>query len=681
LNTLYRILLATWGIAGQIAAAAEPGSPPTRDGSYFEDLPIVLTASRLPQPLNEAPAAVTVIDRELIQATGYRDIARLLRLVPGMQVGQERAGTQWVTYHGLGNDAPGEMQVLVDGRAVYSPTSLAGVDWQTLPVTPDEIERIEVVRGTNPVAYGPNAFLGAINIITRHAADAPGEQATVNLGTPGIADVRLGWNRSQGDHALRVAAVARKDSGFADLNDGSRVGMLSLRSDSRITDRDELTLRLAVGRDSRGAGYPDSLFGNNGERTWHNRTEALHAQWRHSADPGEELLVNFFRNRHSATDEWLAMGPRPDLGFARIAPVSLDRDYQSTRDSFEFQHRFNPAARSQLVWGGEVRHETVESPFMFYGRGPLSSHLVRVFSNLEQRFSGTWTVNLGGMAEKHSDDQARISPRLFANWQADPDTTLRGGLARAWRDRNAFERYGDVRAIDAVDGRVMARPYLPNPGLRPPRIDSAELGFLGRFRPAGTTVDLRLFNERITDFVYRAQQPPTADNPVLADIMPSTRYENLGTPVTLRGIEYQIRTRPQAETQFHFNHSLIQRHTTASAVADLVAPYTASLSWLQGWSGGWSSIVTLLRMGPLAGGDGFVPRFRYRAPAYTTTDLRIAHKTFMGDHLVEVALAATNLGPKHQEIADRSEQFLHPDAPVNQASRMVFLSLTIGSRR
>lgn len=87
---------------------------------WFEDLPTVRTASRLPQPLNEAPGAVTVIEGELIRATGYRDLARIFRLVPGMQIGQERGNSYWVTYHGLGANFPSELQVLVDGRSVYS---------------------------------------------------------------------------------------------------------------------------------------------------------------------------------------------------------------------------------------------------------------------------------------------------------------------------------------------------------------------------------------------------------------------------------------------------------------------------------------------------------------------------------------------------------------------------------
>ncbi|HJV28566.1 MAG TPA: Plug domain-containing protein, partial [Aromatoleum sp.] len=132
-----------------LAATCAASEAHAGDDPYFEELPQVLSASRMPQALNEAPGAVTVIDRELIAATGYRDLARLLRLVPGMQVGQERGHAQWVTYHGLSNDFPTEMQVLIDGRSVITPSAFGGVDWSALPLTLDEIDRIEVVRGTN----------------------------------------------------------------------------------------------------------------------------------------------------------------------------------------------------------------------------------------------------------------------------------------------------------------------------------------------------------------------------------------------------------------------------------------------------------------------------------------------------------------------------------------------------
>ena len=56
------------------------------ESDYYQELPVVLSASRLSQPLSEAPNAMTVIDRKMIVASGFRTIADLFKLVPGMYV-------------------------------------------------------------------------------------------------------------------------------------------------------------------------------------------------------------------------------------------------------------------------------------------------------------------------------------------------------------------------------------------------------------------------------------------------------------------------------------------------------------------------------------------------------------------------------------------------------------------
>lgn len=289
---------------------------------------------------------------------------------------------------------------------------------------------------------------------------------------------------------------------------------------------------------------------------------------------------------------------------------------------------------------------------------------------------------LGGAVEKYSDAPLRVSPRLFANWHVAPTHTLRAGYARAYRQANLFELHGDIRAIDPASRTTLARPYLPNPELEQTRIDSVELGYIGRLPAWNTRLDVRLFNERIRDFIVRAAQPDPAPRPVLADFLGSTRYENLDTPVTLCGIEYQLVAQPRRGTELRLAHSLVDLRGKADAVADRSAPYTASLSWLQDWARGWSSMLSVLHFGPLAGGDGYVPRFRYVAKAYTTVDLTLRYMTRIGPTPVELALTAINLGPRHQEFADRSQQAAHmlatgDDAPVNRASRSVYLTLSL----
>src|SRR5690606_41460303 len=68
---------------------------------FLDQVPVVLSATRLDQPQYEAPVAVTVLDRAMIEASGVLDITDLLRRVPGFQVAHPRGHTVAATYHRL----------------------------------------------------------------------------------------------------------------------------------------------------------------------------------------------------------------------------------------------------------------------------------------------------------------------------------------------------------------------------------------------------------------------------------------------------------------------------------------------------------------------------------------------------------------------------------------------------
>lgn len=124
---------------------------------FFGAIPMVLTASRLAQSPLDAPAPVTVIDREMIVASGFNEIHDLLRLAPGFLVADHPDGPPAVASHGLGDAHARRIKVMVDGRTINSPL-WGNVIWDNLPLRVDDVERIEVVRGPNGAAYGVNAF-------------------------------------------------------------------------------------------------------------------------------------------------------------------------------------------------------------------------------------------------------------------------------------------------------------------------------------------------------------------------------------------------------------------------------------------------------------------------------------------------------------------------------------------
>jgi len=138
---------------------------------------VVVTGTRIQQRIERVPANVTVIDEEDIKNSNAKTVVDLLRSEEGIVV-RDLLGhgkTAQVDLRGFGETGPYNTLVLVDGRRVNE-IDLSGVDWTQIPL--EQIERIEIVRGTGTVLYGDNAVGGVINIITK----IPTEKLTVMAG-------------------------------------------------------------------------------------------------------------------------------------------------------------------------------------------------------------------------------------------------------------------------------------------------------------------------------------------------------------------------------------------------------------------------------------------------------------------------------------------------------------------
>lgn len=70
-------------LSALLLSAYPTGASAADEDDYFTELPVVLSVTRLAQPINETPGAVTVLDRETIRRSGARELADLLRLVLG----------------------------------------------------------------------------------------------------------------------------------------------------------------------------------------------------------------------------------------------------------------------------------------------------------------------------------------------------------------------------------------------------------------------------------------------------------------------------------------------------------------------------------------------------------------------------------------------------------------------
>lgn len=169
------------------------------------NIDVVVTASKHPEDLFEAPLSTTIISKEEINNSGATSIPEALRLSQGLIVREITPGNYDIHIRGYDDITKNvyltlsyntTILVMIDNRIVYSYFS-GGTFWETLPVDVNDVERIEVVRGPASALYGPNAVTGVINIITSHA-DKKGENITVNtqLGTNKAknASFNIGYN-------------------------------------------------------------------------------------------------------------------------------------------------------------------------------------------------------------------------------------------------------------------------------------------------------------------------------------------------------------------------------------------------------------------------------------------------------------------------------------------------------
>jgi len=163
-----------------------PPSPPPADEKppNFEEQ-VVVSASRSEQALVNAPAAVTLITSETLQASPGANMGDLLRAVPGINVTQLSARDVNFTTRGATSTLSTSQLALVDGRSIYL-DFFGMVMWDLVPTNLQEIKRIEVVRGPASAVWGANAMTGVVNVITKTprelAMTGGGNSVTIGAG-------------------------------------------------------------------------------------------------------------------------------------------------------------------------------------------------------------------------------------------------------------------------------------------------------------------------------------------------------------------------------------------------------------------------------------------------------------------------------------------------------------------
>lgn len=172
----------------------------------------VVSSTKAEQRATEAPAVITVVTAEEIQARGYRSLADVLREVPGFYDVSDLV-THNVGIRGINGGARASgnvLKLMIDGQAVdYRPTTGNFFGEELIPV--EAIARVEIIRGPASALYGANAFLGVVNVITKQGKDVNGVELTgfgnvVRSNPGGGGGVMVGGSTDHFDALVAVGA-------------------------------------------------------------------------------------------------------------------------------------------------------------------------------------------------------------------------------------------------------------------------------------------------------------------------------------------------------------------------------------------------------------------------------------------------------------------------------------------
>ena len=480
-------------------ALAETGDK--MDSDFLAEIPVVLTASRILQSPLDAPAPVTVIDRETILDSGFTEIHDIFRLVPGFQVADWPKGSPIVVNQGLGDARSRRLLVLLDGRALYNPFQ-GGVDWQDLPLRLEDIERIEVVRGPNPASYGANAFNGVINIITRAPLGEHEGGVVLRAGQHDFGDSYAYMARGSGEVNWRVSASARQATNYRDLdqplqqyNETIQRQVFNGQLAWTPTRDQEFSVRL-------GLSNGNNEIGQEGDASDPPRSEDVQevffdTGWKRSYGENSEISLRYYHYGRKARDQYSVFPTDPAI--APVASLSILNNVDVRRDDIEFQQIHAWSDTLTGLWGLGARNDAAESPGTLAGLGSVGGWQWQAFGNLDWTVAPDWLLHAGGMVEKHYNTGLLFSPRLALNYHITPTQSLRFSVGRGYRAPTIYE--ANSREMVTWSGGIAEIDHNAYRDLEPEKLDYAELGYIAHLQPIGLRIDARVYLNKYSNFI------------------------------------------------------------------------------------------------------------------------------------------------------------------------------------
>lgn len=430
--------------------------------------PVVVTATRAPQPITQALSSVTLISREEIERQPTGAVADLLRGAAGFELSRNGGPSAPTSLFLRGGDSR-FTAVLIDGVRVDSQAT-GGATWQAIPLS--QIERIEIVRGPASAIYGSDAIGGVVQIFTRRATTGFTPEIGLGIGSLATRKADAAVRGANGALDYAVSLAIERSRGFNAATDPTglsghpdREGYASRSAHARMGVKVNNQHRVELGATAHrlDAQYDAYMSADDDHSLQHLRTidASWSARWR-----------DHWSNRLSASEavDRYETTPSPYFASTRIRTLSWQNDatFGAHTMAATLERR-----EDRLLNNGLVASAAPD-------RGDRNENAVALgWGYRQDRFA--WQAN----ARHDSDSEfgGHTTGSLAIGFDVPRGFKLRGSAGTAFRAPTLYQRFSEYG----------------NPSLGPERARNVELGL--DWRRGSTFAGLSVWRNRVTDLI------------------------------------------------------------------------------------------------------------------------------------------------------------------------------------
>jgi len=384
--------------------------------STYQANDVIVTASRTPTSFSDLSRSVLVIGPEEIKAAPVNSIQGLLQYAAGVDLAQRGvAGVQSdVSIRGGSFE---ETLIMIDGVSINDPQT--GHHGLNLPVSLDQIQRIEILEGPGSSIFGADAFSGVINIITKKGND---ENLTLQSsgGQNGYYDGTISTAYPVGIINNHISVSKQKSDGF-----------------THDTDFDITNFSYGTSLNS-GSNHLNLFFGYNDKKFGANSYYSVlfPNQWEHTTTRLADLTGSFGDESLSISPKiyWRRNNDNYLLDYLRPA------FYQNIHETNVYGAEIQASASSSIgisTLGGEYNSDKIQSTNL----GMHTRETKGIFA--EQKFTplGDFSFTANAFAYKYPDIGWRLWPGINAGYNISGNLKIFGSTTEAFRIPTYTELY------------------------------------------------------------------------------------------------------------------------------------------------------------------------------------------------------------------------------------------------